>query len=60
MQDERMGIIQWIFRDLDNGAPMSPDRLNRFIADLDKVLKREFPLRLSEGLRAWLGARTKD
>ena len=54
MQGERIGMIQWIFRDLDDGAPMSPDRLNRFIA----VLKREFPLKLGEGLRAWLGART--
>jgi hypothetical protein len=60
MQGERMGIIQWIFRDLDVGAPMAPDRLNRFIADLDELLKREFPLKLGEGLRAWLGARTKD
>jgi hypothetical protein len=60
MQGERMGIIQWMFRDLDDGAPMSPDRLKRFIAEFDKFLKRELPLKLGEGLRAWLGARTKD
>jgi len=60
MQGERVGIIQWTFRDLDDGTPMSPDRLNSFIADLDKLFKREFPLKLTEGLRAWLGARTKD
>jgi hypothetical protein len=60
MQGEHMGIIQWMFRDLDDGAPMPPDRLDRFIAEFDKLLKREFPLKLGEGLRTWLGARTKD
>jgi hypothetical protein len=60
MQGERVGMIQWTFRDLDDGTPMSPDRLNRFIADLDKLFKREFPSKLTEGLRAWLGGRTKD
>jgi hypothetical protein len=60
MQGERIGMIQWTFRDLDDGAPMSPERLNRFIGDQDNLLKREFPLKFSEGLRAWLGARTKD
>ncbi len=60
MQGERVGVIQWTFRDLDDGTPMSPDRLNSFIADLDKLFKREFPGKLTEGLRAWLGARTKD
>ncbi len=59
-QGERMGIIQWMFRDLDNSAPMSADRLNSFIASMDKILKREFPLKLAKGLRAWLDARTKD
>ena len=39
MQGERIGMIQWIFRDLDDDAPMSPDRLNRFIADQDKLLR---------------------
>jgi hypothetical protein len=59
-QGERMGIIQWMFRDLDDSVPMSADRLKRFIASMDKLLKREFPLKLAEGLRAWLDARTKD
>jgi hypothetical protein len=59
-QGERMGIIQWMFRDLDDSAPMSADRLNRFIAQMDEILKREFPLKLADGLRAWLDARTKD
>src|SRR5262245_50519852 len=59
-QGERMGIIQWMFRDLDDRAHMSADRLNRFIAYMDKLLEREFPLKLEGGLPAWLDARTKD
>jgi hypothetical protein len=59
-QGERMAIIQWMFRDLDDSAPMSADRLNRFIAHMDKLLEHEFPLKPGEGLRAWLDARTKD
>jgi hypothetical protein len=59
-QGERMGIIQWMFRDLDDSAPMSADRVNSFIAYMDKLLDREFPLKLAGGLRAWLVARTKD
>ena len=39
MQGERIGMIQWMFRDLDDGAPMTPDRLNRFIADLTSCSK---------------------
>jgi hypothetical protein len=59
-QGERVAIIQWLFRDLDDSAPMSADRLKRFIAFMDKVLETEFPNKLGEGLQAWLDARTKD
>jgi len=59
-EGERMGIIQWMFRDLDVNAPMSADRLERLIPFLDKLLRIEFPNKLREGLRAWLDERTKD
>ena len=53
-------MIQWMFRDLDDNAPMSTERLERFIPFMDKLLRTEFPHKLPEGLRAWLDARTKD
>jgi hypothetical protein len=59
-QGERVGIIQWVFSDLDDSAPMSADRLKRLIAYLDKLIEREFPKKLGKGLQAWLDARTKD
>ena len=59
-EGERIGLIQWIFRDLDDRAPMSPDQLNRLIASMDKLIRTEFPNTLSEGLGAWLDTRTKD
>jgi hypothetical protein len=59
-QGERVGIMQWVFRDLDDSAPMSADRLKGFIASMDKLLKVEHPNKLGAGLRAWLDARTKD
>jgi hypothetical protein len=59
-QGERVGIIQWVFRDLDDSAPMSADRLTRLVASLDKFMEREFPNKLGKGLQAWLDARTKD
>jgi len=59
-QGERVGIIQWVFRDLDDGAPMSADRLTRLIASMDKLMEREFPKTRGQGLRTLLDARTKD
>ena len=32
VEGERVGIIQWVFRDLDDSAPMSADQLKRLIA----------------------------
>ena len=59
-EGERIGILQWMFRDLDDRAPMSADRLERLIPAMDKLLRIEFPDNLREGLRAWLDTRTKD
>jgi hypothetical protein len=59
-EGERIGIVQWMFHDLDDNAPMSTERLERFISFMDKLLRTEFPNKLPEGLRAWLDARTKD
>jgi hypothetical protein len=59
-QGERVGIIQWVFRDLDDSAPMSAERLKRLVAYMDKFIEREFPKKLDQGLQAWLDARTKD
>ena len=59
-EGERIGIIQWMFRDLDDSAPMSADQLKKLIPFMDKLLRIEFPDKLGEGLRAWLDARTKD
>lgn len=59
-QGERVGLIQWVFRDLDSTDPMSADRLKQFVAYLDTFIKREFPKRMGNGLRAYLETRTKD
>jgi len=53
-------MLAWVFRNLDDSAPMSNDQLNKFIADAEKLLeaadkKVDKPL-----VRAWLDARTKD
>jgi hypothetical protein len=59
-QGERVGILQWLFRDLDDSAPMSADELKRFIAFMEKLVERESPKKLSKGLRAWLDERTNN
>jgi hypothetical protein len=50
------------FRDLDDRAPMSPEQLRRFVAEMDRLLRpdKEQPGKPFEGLRAWLDAREKD
>ncbi len=59
-EGERIGILQWMFRDLDDRAPMSADRLDRLIPSMDKLLRTEFPDKLGKGLRVWLDERIKD
>ena len=49
-----------MFRDLDDNAPTSMERLERFIAFMDKLLRMEFPQKLPNGLQAWLDARIKN
>ena len=51
---------QWVFRDLDDSAPMSKDQLKKFIADMDKLLELGDRRSSKPGVRAWLDARTKD
>ncbi len=58
-QGERVGIIQWVFRDLDDSAPMSADRLTKLIASMDKLIE-PVTKELGRSARAWLDARTKD
>jgi hypothetical protein len=48
-----------LFRDLDDRGPMDPDRIKRFIAEIDKLVGTEEPLKSAGGLRKWLDARAK-
>ena len=45
MEGERVGIVQWMFRDLDDSAPMSADQLKRFIAHHGQVARDGKPAR---------------
>jgi hypothetical protein len=56
---ERLIVVS-LFRDLDDGAPMSPDQLKKFIAGVDKVLGDEEPIKSAKGVQGWLNARNKD
>jgi hypothetical protein len=59
MEGERV-MHQWVFRDLNESAAMSKDRLDQFIADTSKLLELVDDTPKKPGLRAWLKARTKD
>jgi hypothetical protein len=59
MEGERV-MQQWVFRDLNESAPMSKDQLEQFIAETSKRLELVEDLPKKPGLRAWLKARTKD
>ncbi len=54
MEGERV-MHQWVFRDLNDGAPMSKDQLDRFVADTDKNLDLQAAGGESRrpGVRAW-------
>jgi hypothetical protein len=56
---ERMGI-RAEFRDLDETAAMSAERLNQFLAGKDQLLELAGPTAGKPGVRDWLAARTKD
>jgi len=56
MDGERV-MMAWVFRDLDDSAPMSKDQLKKFVTDGEKLLEAGDH---KPGVRAWLDARTKD
>jgi hypothetical protein len=59
-QGERVWIL-WAFRDLDEVAPMSPEQLQRFLANKDVLLNSTKPSKPGESLvQLWLNERTKD
>jgi hypothetical protein len=59
MEGERVSF-QWVFRDLNDSAPMSKEQLDKFLADKDKLLELGEGNPNKVGVRAWLDARTKD
>jgi len=56
-EGERVMIL-WVFRNLDENAPMTVDQLKRFSEPLEVLLANEPPAQRTA--RAWLDARTKD
>jgi hypothetical protein len=59
MDGERLTVL-WVFRDLDESAPMSADQLKKFIAPLAELLEIGAAKSGTPAMRAWLDARTKD
>jgi hypothetical protein len=64
MDGERV-MMAWVFRDLNDSAPMSAEQMKDFIAHMDKMLVDNLLVIVEEtptkpGVRAWLDARTKD
>jgi hypothetical protein len=59
-QGERMWTT-WMFHDLDDSAPMTRDRLEGFIAQMDSLLGGGKPPKQGTGpVRTWVDERTKD
>jgi hypothetical protein len=58
-EGERM-MEMWVFRDLDDSAPMSADQLKKFIAPLDQALDIADANSGKLGVRAWLDSQIKD
>ena len=50
----------WMFRDLDDSAPMSADQLKKFIAHMDNADRRRGAVKRPRACGAWLDAQTKD
>ena len=59
MEGERV-MLSWVFRDLDDDAPMSKDQLDTFVAEMEKMLGMAVGKPDEHRVRAWLDARTKD
>jgi hypothetical protein len=58
MDGERV-MLEWVFRDLSESAPMSKDQLKKFVAEADRLLDA-FEKGEKGRLRAWLEGRIKD
>ena len=59
MDGERV-MMAWVFRDLDDSVPMSKSKLEKFVADAEKLLELGEQKPGKPGVRAWLDARNKD
>ena len=60
MDGERV-MMAWVFRGLNDSAPMSKDQLTTFLADKDRLLELGVAGKPDKpSVRAWLSARTKD
>jgi hypothetical protein len=59
IEGERM-VELWVFRDLDDGAPMSAQALNKFIKPLDELFESGGLSADKHTLRAWLDSQIKD
>jgi hypothetical protein len=58
MDGERV-MLEWVFRDLSESAPMSKDQLKKFVAEADRLLDA-FEKGGKGRLRPWLEGRIKD
>jgi hypothetical protein len=59
MDGERL-IMSWMFRDLDEMAPMSKDQLQKCVADKETLLKLVDRKPSEPSVRKWLDGRFKD
>ena len=59
MDGERV-MMAWVFRDLDDSAPMSKAKLDKFVAESEKLLELGEQKPGKPGVRTWLDARNKD
>jgi hypothetical protein len=59
MDGERM-IVMMLFRNLEDARPMDAGQVKAFVAEMDKVIGDEEPIKSSRGVRGWLDARTMD
>jgi hypothetical protein len=58
--DGERAMMSSVFRDLDDTAPMSNDKLRKFIAEGNKLLEAADNKPDKPGLRAWLDGRIED
>ncbi len=53
-----IGLVE--LRDLDDRAPMNPERIAKLAAHLDELLGQEAAVTKAGGVRGWLAAKSKD